>query len=179
MPVAVNRIHKLGTPRIDLSPGAYPAHIVGMIYPKEANGECRHTFGEFLLQVYKDDLVCYVATRPFDVSINKESPLCGLLCGLTGAADSDSLYKWLESNGYFKTGTFNECDFLGVAVMARVERFARRNDPSNTYNIVSGFAPLPSSAEPPLNTSRLIPYGFARPAKYELVKLDELGVDEA
>jgi hypothetical protein len=179
MPVAINRIQKLGTPRLDLNPGAYPAHIVGMVYPKEANGECRRTFGESLLQVHKGDGVCYVATRPFDVSINEESPLCELLCGLTGAKDSDALYKWLEKNDYFNDGIFDECDFIGVPVMAQVERFTRRNDPTNTYNIVTGFAPIPESSEPKLNTTRLIPYGFARPNKYEIVKLDELDIDDA
>ena len=179
MPVAINRINKLGTPRLDLNPGAYPAHIVGMIYPKEANGECRHTFGEFLLQVHKGDGVCYVATRPFDVSINEESPMCKLLCGLTGSKNSDELYAWLDDHGYFENDVFDECDFLGVPLLAQVERFSRRNDPANTYNIVTGFAPIPESSEPSLNTTRLIPYGFARPGKYEIVKLDELDIDDA
>lgn len=179
MPVAVNRIGKLGTPRLDLAPGAYPAYIVGMIYPKESNGECRRTFGEYLLQVHKGDCVCYVATRPFDVSINEASPLYRLLCGLTGAKDRDELYRWLDSKGYFRNGVFDECDFIGVPVMASVERFSRRNDATATYNIVTGFAPIPSSAEPKLNTARLIPYGFARPNKYEIEKLDELDIDEA
>ena len=44
---------KLGTPKMDLAPGAYPAHIVAVVYPKEPNGTCRRTFGEFLLQVHK------------------------------------------------------------------------------------------------------------------------------
>ena len=179
MPVTINRINKLGTPRLDLAPGAYPAHIVGMVYPKEANGECRHTFGEYILQVHKDDCVCYLATRPFDVSINKHSPLCKLLCGLTGSKNGKELYGWLEKNGYFKDNIFDERDFIGVPLMAQVERFTRRDDASAAYNIVTGFAPIPESAVPTLNTDRLIPYGFARPNKYELVKLDELSIDEA
>lgn len=179
MPVALNRITKLGTPRLDLNPGAYPAHIVGMVYPKESNGVCRRTFGEYLLQVHKGDGVCYVATRPFDVSINADSPLCGLLCGLTGSRDTDHLYRWLQKNGYFKDDMFDECDFLGVPVLAQVERYTRRGDPNSTYNIVTGFAPIPENQEPELNTTRLIPYGFAKPSKYEIVKLDELDIDDA
>lgn len=179
MPVAVNRIRKLGTPRLDLEPGAYPAHIVGMVYPKEVNGECRHTFGEYLLQVHKGDLVCYLATKPFDVSINEESPLSKLLQGLTGTKNSDELFKWLEGNGYFEDGVFDERDFIGVPLMAHVERFCRRTDATARYNVVTGFAPIPESAVPTLNTTRLIPYSFARPHKYELVKLDELSIDEA
>lgn len=179
MPVSVNRITKIGTPRMDLAPGAYPAHIVAMVYPKESNGECKRNRGEFLLQVHKGEGVCYVPTCPFDVSICEESPLYKLLCGLTGCSSSDSLYGWLSRHGYFKEGIFDECDFLGVPVLAQVERRSRRNDPSSSYNIVTGFAPISTSDEPELNTSRLIPYGFARLSKFEIEKLDELEIDNA
>jgi len=179
MPVSLNRIKKLGTPRLDLAPGDYPAHIVAMVYPKENNETCRRTFGEFVLQVHKGAGVCYVATKPFDISINEESYLYTLLSGLTGTSSSDELYDWLDDHGYFEDGMFDECNFLGVPVMARVERQLRNNDPSFAYNRVVGFAPLPEELEPELNTTRLIPYGFARPNKYEIEKLDELGIDNA
>lgn len=179
MPVSISRLKKLGTPRLDLAPGVYPAHIVGMVYPKESGGVSRRTYGEYLLQVHRGDSVCYVSTKPFDVSINEGSPLCKLLCGLTESNDCDELYKWLERNEYFKDGVFDECDFLGVPLLARVDRFNRRNSPNLTYNLVTGFLPIPETSEPELVTDRLIPYGFARPKKYELVKLDELDIDEA
>lgn len=179
MPVSLSRIKKLGTPRMDLPPGDYPAHIVAMVYPKEPGGECRQTFGEYVLQVHKGAGVCYIATKPFDISINEESHLYTLLAGLTGSHSSDELFDWLEDHEYFENDIFDECLFLGVAVMAHVERRTRMNDPSTAYNIVTGFSPLPPEMEPELNTSRLIPYGFARPNKYEIVKLDELDIDNA
>lgn len=179
MPVSLSRIQKLGTPRMDLPPGDYPAHIVAMVYPKEQDGSCRKTYGEYVLQVHKGAGVCYIATKPFDVSINEESHLYTLLAGLTGSKSPKQLYDWLEEHDYFVDDTFDECDFLGVSVMAHVERKNRMNDQAVAYNIVTGFSPIPDELEPELNTSRLIPYGFARPNRYEIVKLDELDVDNA
>lgn len=188
MPVSVKRIKKLGTPRIDVEPGAYPGIIVAMTYPKETNGDCRHTYGEYIVQLHIPNRgVCYAATLPFDVSINPASPLYGLLAGYSGCNSVDSLYKWLDANGYFTNGIFDERDFIGERIMAKVDRkfrkdFSadgdfRRDDPRNTYNIVTGFAPIPESAAPELNADRLIPYGLVKPGKYEIEKLSEIGVD--
>lgn len=177
MPVSVNRIMKMGTPRIDLNPGTYPGIIVGVIYPKEKDGNCMYTRCEYLLQVHRGNDVCYVPTIPFDVSINEDSNLFELLSGLTGMKTAESLYKWLDDNDYFQDDTFDERDFLGCPVNAVVARRKHKNPPFHTYNIVTGFAPILETLEPELKTNRLIPCGFVNPKKYELEKLDELEVD--
>lgn len=179
MPVPVSRITKMSTPRIDLPAGNYPGHIVAMLYPKETNGECRLTFGEYLLQLHHQGNVTYVATRAFDISINSDSPMCALLCGLSGAENSEALYKWLESNGYFSNGVFDECAFLGSPVMATVERLVK-NDASNvTYNVVSALSPLPENETVELRSDRLIPYSFAKPSRFVIRKLDGFALAEA
>lgn len=178
MPVSIDKIKKISTPRLDLYPGVYPARIVAMVYSKKGNPRGKRVQGEYLLQVRAVDDVCYVATRPFTVSINEGSPLCGLLCGLTGTRGSDELFDWLDTNEYFKDGMFDECDFIGVPLMATIDRAARRGAPQMTYNVVTGFAPIAESVVPELDTNRLIPYSFARPDRYEIEKLPELDIDE-
>lgn len=178
MPVSIDRIMKMGTPRLDLQPGVYPGIIVGVVYPKEKDGSCEHDRGEFLLQIHRGNDICYVPTMPFAISINEDSPLFELLSGLTGISSADQLYEWLEDNGYFQDDTFDERDFMGVAVNATVARRTHRNPPNHPYNIVTGFAPIAVELEPELKTDRLIPYGFARANKYELEKMDGLEVDK-
>lgn len=184
MPVPVSRLMKLGTPRLDLPTGDYPAIIVAMVYPKETNGACNRTRGEYLLQVHnKEGMVCYVATKPFDISINESSPLYTLLCGLSNTHSPEQLFSWLERNDYFVDDMFDETAFLGAPVMAHVERREKRKPnvpgPVKFYNLVTEFAPIDESREPTLNTGRLIPAGFGNNAKYVIEKLDELEVDEA
>lgn len=178
MPVNLKRIRKLATPRLDLAPGAYPAHIVAVVYPKENNGSCRRTYGEFLLQVHKGTGVCYVPTKVFDISINEQGIMYKLLSGLTGTRSSEELFKWLEKNGMLGEDVFDEAEFLGSPVLAQVDRVNRNSEQNaGTYNIVTGFAPLASNDEPDLVTDRLIPYGYARFDRYEIEKLPELDLD--
>lgn len=178
MPVNLSRIMKLGTPKMDLAPGAYPAHIVAVVYPKEPNGTCRRTFGEFLLQVHKGDGVCYVPTKLFDISINEQSPMFHLLSGLTGTHSSMELFKWLKKKNMLGEDEFDETNFLGSPVLAQVDRFTRNSEKHpGTYNVVTGFAPLASHLEPNLVTDRLIPYSFAKFDKFVIEKLPELDID--
>lgn len=175
MPMKLNKIMKISTPRQIVAEGEYPAIIVGVMYPKDRNGEANRTKAQFLLQVTGPKGVFYVSTFHFEISFNENGSLFEILSDFAGARNQDELFHNLDEMGYLGDDTFDEADFIGTPVTAVVK--VRDLHDGRTCNVVSAFRPISEDKAPSLDKHHMIPAGFANTIKYDLVFDEDLYID--